>query len=118
MSTEQVRTVLRAQEPLTALHSQGADMAKRLEQVAKQDGTDIRGFPEAREQLRFVLSVLWQTGRARVSQGPRLMGAPNRSHALTARKASRASHPYASTLLEVTRLSRKQPPNLTLLNTR
>ena len=54
-------------------------MAKRLELVTQQDSEDIRGYPEAREQLRYVLDTLADSESA--GQSGRLKGARSRINA-------------------------------------
>ena len=67
VTNEEVRSMLHAEDPVTTLVRQGTDLLCKLERIARDYPQDIRGQPQAREQLQYVLSTLRQDEHQSVS---------------------------------------------------
>ena len=54
VTNEEVRSILHAEDPVTTLVRQGADLLGKLDRIARDNPQDIRGQTQAREQLQYV----------------------------------------------------------------
>ena len=67
VTNEQIKEILRAEDPFVTLTRQGDDLLGKLNRIAREHPQDIRGQDQAREQLQYVLTTLRQEERANTS---------------------------------------------------
>ena len=67
VTNEQVKEILRAEDPFVTLTRQGDDLLGKLNRIAREHPQDIRGQDQAREQLQYVLTTLRQEERTNTS---------------------------------------------------